>query len=68
MAVVIYFRNCCWVVETLGFLDESVEAPIITGKEGEEPRSRRFRGGVSIVRVEEEFYNIGGLPRLPPGQ
>jgi len=65
---VIYLRNCCWVVKALGFLDEGVETPIATGKEGEEPWSRRFRGGVSIVRAEEEFCNIGGFPRLPPSQ
>ena len=64
----IYLHNCCWVVEALGFLDKGVKTPIATGKEGEEPWSRRFHGGVSIVRAKEEFCNIGGFPRLPPSQ
>jgi hypothetical protein len=51
-----------------GLLDECLEAPITTGKEGKEPRSHCLCGGVSIVRAEEEFCNIGGFPRLPPGQ
>jgi len=51
-----------------GFLDESVEASVVTGKEGEEPWSHHFCEGVSIVRAEEELCDVGGFPRLPPGQ
>jgi hypothetical protein len=68
IVVLIYFCNCCWVVKMLGLFDKGVEASITTGKEGEEPWSHWFCGGVSIVRVEEEFYDVGGFPRLPPSQ
>jgi hypothetical protein len=68
IAVSIYFRNCCQVVETLGLLDKGVETSIMTGEEGEESWSYHFRGGVSIVRAEKEFCDVGGFPRLPPGQ
>jgi len=36
IAVSIYFRNCCQVVEMLGLLDKGVETSIMTGEEGEE--------------------------------
>jgi hypothetical protein len=55
IVVLIYFCNCCWVVKMLGLFDKSVEASIMTGKEGKKLWSHCFRGGVSIVRVEESF-------------
>ena len=66
--VAIYFCNCCQVVETSGGLDEGVEAAISSCEEGEEPRSHGVRGGLSIIRVEEELDNVCGFPRLPPCQ
>jgi hypothetical protein len=66
--VSIYFRNCCWVVKASGLFDEGVETSITADEEGEEPWSCGVRGGLSIVRTEEEFYDVGGFPRLPPSQ
>jgi hypothetical protein len=66
--VAIYFCNCCWVVEMSGGFDECVEAAVASCEEGEEPWSRGVRVGLSIVRTEEEFDNVCGFPRLPPGQ
>jgi hypothetical protein len=66
--VAIYFCNCCRVVETSGGLDKGVEAAISSCKEGEEPWSCGVRVGLSKVRMEEEFDDVCGLPRLPPGQ
>ena len=56
------------VVEMVGFLGEGVETSILTGEEGEEPRSCCLSGGLSIVRPEEKVCDIGGFPRLPPSQ
>jgi hypothetical protein len=56
------------VVETVGFLGEGVETSIPTGEEGEEPRSCCFSGVLSIVRPKEKVCDVGGFPRLPPGQ
>jgi hypothetical protein len=67
--VAIYLCNHCWVVEPSSCLDEHVEAPISTGDEGCEPGGSCVHwGGLSIVRMEEEFCDICGFPRLPPGQ
>ena len=68
MTVAIYFCNCCQVVEVSGGLNEGVEATVSSCKEGEEPRSHGVRVGLSIVRTEEEFDDVCGLPRLPPCQ
>ena len=68
MTVAIYFCNCCRVIEMSGGLNEGVEAAISSCKEGEEPRRHGVRVGLSIVRTEEEFDDVCGLPRLPPCQ
>jgi hypothetical protein len=52
----------------VGFFSESVETSIPTGEEGNEPWSCCLSGGLSIVRPEEKLCDIGGFPRLPPGQ
>src|SRR6266851_6139363 len=41
-------------------------APVLTGEKGEEPGSCGLSGGLSIVRMEEEFDDICGLPLLAP--
>ncbi len=64
--VLIHLGNSCWVVELPNLLDEGMIAPISAGEEGKEPQSCGLCGGLSIVRIEEEFDNIGGLPRLLP--
>ncbi len=56
------------VVEAMDLLDECVITPIVGGEEGEEPGSCGLRGALSIVRMEEEFDNVGGLLWLPPCQ
>jgi hypothetical protein len=69
VVVAIYFCNHCQVVEALGCLHEGVVAPISTGDEDGEPGGGCIRqGGFSIVRTEEEFCDVCGLPRLPPSQ
>jgi hypothetical protein len=69
VAVLVYLGNCGWVVESACLFDEGVETSIPTGEDGEEPWSCCFGNGVlSIVRLEEKLCNIGGFPRLPPGQ
>ena len=67
-AVSIHFGCGGRVVEAANFFDERVIAPVLGGEEGEEPGSCGLRGVLSIVRAEEEFDNIGGLPWLPPCQ
>jgi hypothetical protein len=67
-AVVIYFHNCCRVVKASGSLNKGVEATIPSCEEGEEPQSHGVRGGLSIVRAEEELDDVCGFPRLPPCQ
>jgi hypothetical protein len=37
VAVPIYFCDCGWVVEAVGFFDEGVETSITTGEDGKEP-------------------------------
>jgi hypothetical protein len=67
--VAVYLSNCCWVVEAAGLLDEGVETSILAGEDGEEPWSCCFgNGGLSIVRPEEKLCDVGGFPRLLPGQ
>jgi hypothetical protein len=56
------------VVETAGFLGEGVETSILTGEKGKEPWSCCLSGVLSIVRLEEKVCDVGGFPRLPPGQ
>jgi hypothetical protein len=53
----------------VSLLDEGVETSIMTGEDGKEPQSCCLgNGGLSIVRLEEKLCDIGGFPRLPPGQ
>ncbi len=66
--VSMHLSGCGGVVEATDLLNEHVETAIAGGKEGEEPGSCSVRGGLSIVRTEEELDNIGGFPWLPPGQ
>ena len=68
-AVVVYFGDGGRVVKPACLLDEGVETSIPAGEDGEEPRSCCFDNGpLSIVRPEEKLCDVGGFPRLPPGQ
>jgi hypothetical protein len=67
-AVLKYFCHSGRVVEVAGFFGKGVETSILTGEEGNEPQSCCLSGSLSIVRLEEKLYNIGGFPRLPPSQ
>ena len=67
-AVSIHLGGGGGVVEAMDLLDECVITPIVGGEEGEEPGSCGLRGALSIVRMEEEFDNVGGLLWLPPCQ
>jgi len=68
-AVAVYLGNHGRVVESSSFFDESVETSIPASEDGEEPRSCCFdNGALSIVRPEEKLCDVGGFPRLPPGQ
>jgi hypothetical protein len=68
-SVVVYFGDSGQVVESACLFDEGVETSIPTGEDGEEPWSCCLGNGVlSIVRLEEKLCNVGGFPRLPPGQ
>jgi hypothetical protein len=67
--VAVYLGDGSQVVESACLFDEGVETSILTGEDGEEPRSCCLNNGVlSIVRPEEKLYDVGGFPRLPPGQ
>jgi hypothetical protein len=66
--VLIHFCGGGWVIEVSDLFDQGVIAPILTGEEGKESGSCGLYGGLSIVRMDEEFDDIGGFPRLPPGQ
>jgi len=69
VAVAVYLGDGSWVVESARLFDESVETSISAGEDGEEPWSCCFDNGVlSIVRPEEKLCDVGGFPRLPPGQ
>jgi hypothetical protein len=68
LAVSEYFCHSGRVVEAVGFLGKGVETSILTGEEGNEPWSCCLSGGLSIVRPEEKRCDVGGFPRLPPGQ
>ena len=69
VSIAVYFSDHCQVVESAGLFDEGVETSILTGEDGKEPWSCCLsNSGLSIVRLEEKLCNIGGFPRLPPGQ
>jgi hypothetical protein len=69
LPVVVDLGDRCQVVEAAGFFNKGVETSILAGEDGKEPRSCCLgNGGLSIVRLEEKLYNIGGFPRLPPSQ
>jgi hypothetical protein len=66
---VVYFGNGSWVVESARLFNKGVETSIPAGEDGEEPGSCCLSNGVlSIVRLEEKLCDVGGFPRLPPGQ
>jgi hypothetical protein len=68
-AVPVYLGDGGRVVKSARLLDEGVETSIPAGEDGEEPQSCCFdNGSLSIVRPEEKLCDIGGFPRLPPGQ
>jgi len=67
--VPIYLGDRSGVVEAAGLFDEGMESSIASGEDGEEPWSCCLgNGGLSIVRPEEKLCDIGGFPRLSPGQ
>jgi hypothetical protein len=69
VAVLIYFSDHGWIVEAVGLFNKGVETSIATGEDGEEPWSCCLgNGGLSIVRPEEKLRDVGGFPRLLPGQ
>jgi len=69
VTVPIYLGNCSWVVEAVSLFDEGVEGSIAAGEDGEELWSCCLgNGGLSIVRPEEKLCDVGGFPRLPPGE
>jgi len=63
-----HFGGGSGVAEAADLLDKCVETTVMAGEEGEEPGSCGLHGGLSIVRMEEEFDDVGGFPRLPPCQ
>jgi len=63
----IHLGDCGGVVEVAYFLNEGMIAPISAGEESKEPGSCSLYGGLSIVRTEEEFDDVCGLPLLAPG-
>lgn len=62
------FRHGGRVIESSNFFDECVVTPVPACKEGEKPGRCGFCGGFSIVRMHEEFNDVGGFPRLPPSK
>jgi hypothetical protein len=67
--VSVYLSDCGRVVESSRLFDKGVETSIPAGEDGEESWSCCFDNGVlSMVRPEEKLCDIGGFPRLPPGQ
>jgi hypothetical protein len=69
IAVAVDFHHCCWVVESAGFFNKGMKTSVAAGEDGEELRSCCLgNGGLSIVRPEEKLCDVGGFPRLPPGQ
>ncbi len=66
--VSIHFGNGSGVVEALNLFDKCVVTSIMRGEEGEEPESCGLCGGLSIVRMEKEFNDVCGFPRLLPCQ
>jgi hypothetical protein len=68
-SIAVYFGDGGRVVEPACLFNEGVETSIPSGEDGEEPQSCCLGDGVlSIVRPEEKFCDVGGFPRLPPGQ
>jgi hypothetical protein len=68
-AVPIYFGDHGRVVEAAGLFDEGMESSIMSGEDGEEPWSCCLgNSSLSIVRLEKKLCDIGGFPRLLPGQ
>jgi len=67
-AVLIHLGGGSGVVEAADLLDERVVTPIAGGEEAEKLGRCGVYGGLSIVRMEEEFDNVGGFPWLPPCQ
>jgi hypothetical protein len=68
-SVMVYLSDSGRVVESACLFDKGVETSIPTGEDGEEPRSCCLDNGVlSIARPEEKLCDIGGFPRLLPGQ
>jgi len=69
VSIAVYFGGGGWVVESARLFDKGVETSILAGEDGEEPQSCCLGNSVlSIVRPEEKLCNVGGFPRLPPGQ
>jgi len=69
VSVVVYLSDGSQVVESARLFNEGVETSIPTGEDGEEPQSCCLGNGVlSRVRPEEKLCDVGGFPRLPPGQ
>jgi hypothetical protein len=66
-AVLEDFGNSGRVVESLNVFNESVVTAILASKKGKESESCSLYGCLSIVRMDKEFDNVGGFPRLPPG-
>ena len=68
-AILVYLGDGGQVVKSVCLFDKSVKTFILAGENGKEPRSCCFGNGVlSIVRPEEKLCNVGGFPRLLPGQ
>jgi hypothetical protein len=68
-AVAVYLSDGGRVVESARLFNEGVETSIPAGEDGKEPRSCCLGNGLlSIVRPEEKLCDVGGFPRLPPGQ
>src|SRR6266851_4637365 len=63
--VLIHLGGGSGIIESVDLLDEHVVTSIAGGEEGEEPGRRGLYGVLSIVRMEEEFDNVGGFPWLP---
>ena len=62
----IHLGDGCWVVESSNLLNEGMITSISASEKGKKPWSCGLCEGLSIVRMKEEFNNIGGFPRLPP--
>jgi hypothetical protein len=68
-SVAVYLGDGGQVVESARLFDKGVETSIPTGEDGKEPGGSCLdNGALSIVRLEEKLCDVGGFPRLPPGQ